>query len=130
MENKFGFNFEDLMHTESWAEFDRKITLKIYPNYKTVADYYYAASCLTKIGNLKRPTLVIHSKDDPIIPIDVLPVSECLANPNIIVGIVHKGGHVCYFQGMNAQQRWYPLVSSEYLDAVIEINNTKNVKQD
>ena len=50
-----------------------------------------------KVENIAKPTLVIHSKDDPIIPIDVLPVSECLANPNIIVGIVERGGHVCYF---------------------------------
>jgi uncharacterized protein len=97
METKFNFKFEDLTHAESWAEFDRKITLKIYPKYKTVPDYYFAASCLMKVGNVAKPTLVVHSRDDPIIPVDVLPVSECLANPNIIVGIVNRGGHVCYF---------------------------------
>jgi predicted alpha/beta-fold hydrolase len=49
MEKKFGFTFEELTHTESWAEFDSKITLKIYPGHKTVADFYYAASCLPKV---------------------------------------------------------------------------------
>ena len=49
MEKKFGFTFEELTHTESWAEFDSKITLKIYPGHKTVADFYYAASCLSKV---------------------------------------------------------------------------------
>ncbi len=66
---------------------------------------------------------MVHSRDDPIIPVDCLPITECLANPKIIVGIVEKGGHVCYFQGKGAQERWYPLVSSEYLDAIVEIKS-------
>lgn len=101
MEKKFGFTFEELAHTESWAEFDSKITLKIYPGHKTVADFYYAASCLSKVKHITKPTLVVHSRDDPIIPIDCLPMSECLANKNIIVGIADKGGHVCYFTGLD-----------------------------
>lgn len=101
MEKKFGFTFEELTHTESWAEFDSKITLKIYPGHKTVADFYYAASCLSKVQQITKPTLVVHSRDDPIIPIDCLPLSECLANKNIIVAISETGGHVCYFTGLD-----------------------------
>lgn len=78
-----------------------------------------------KVKHITKPTLVIHSKDDPIIPFECLPTSECMANKNFIVGIVHKGGHVCYFQGKHGQKRWYPLVSSEYLDAVIEIKSAE-----
>ncbi len=87
MEKKFGFSFEEIAHTESWAEFDSKLTLKIYPGYKTVADFYYAASCLSKVQHVTKPTLVVHSKDDPIVPIDCLPLSECQANEKFIVGI-------------------------------------------
>ena len=79
--------------------------------------------------DVKKPTLVIHSKDDPIIPIDCLPLNECIANEKIIVGIVKKGGHVCYFQGVKGQKRWYPYVSAEYLDAVIELNQIKKQKE-
>jgi predicted alpha/beta-fold hydrolase len=68
-----------------------------------------------------KPTLVVHSKDDPIVPIDCLPLSECHANEKFIVGIVERGGHLCYFYGVDGQKRWYPLVSSEYLDAVIQV---------
>jgi predicted alpha/beta-fold hydrolase len=69
--------------------------------------------------------LIIHSKDDPIIPIDCLPLNDCISNDKFIVGIVKKGGHVCYFQGIKGQKRWYPLVSSEYLDAVLELHLSK-----
>ena len=97
MEKKFNFNFKDLNNAESWGEFDSIFTLKIRPNFKTVAEYYYAASCLYRVKDIARPTLVIHSKDDPIIPFECLPLTECSANANIIVGVVNKGGHVCYF---------------------------------
>lgn len=97
MVKKYGINFEEIKHIETWKEFDDKFTLRVHPNFKTVAEYYYASSCLNKVKDIKVPTMVIHSKDDPIIPIDCLPIDECIANDKIIVGIVRKGGHVCYF---------------------------------
>ena len=78
MSEKFKINFEELKHTESWHEFDDKLTVKVYKDkFISAADYYWAASCLTKVKDIKKPTLVIHSKDDPIIPIDCLPIEEC-----------------------------------------------------
>jgi uncharacterized protein len=64
-----------------------------------MGDYYLAASSLQKVKHITKPTLVIHSRDDPIVSIHCLPVRECTENPNMIVGIVEKGGHVCYFYG-------------------------------
>ena len=121
MQEKYKLDFDRLSKVESWKEFDENLTVKIHSHFQTVADYYYASSCFSKIKDIKKPTLVIHSKDDPIIPIECLPVTECLANEKMIVGIVRKGGHVCYFQGLKGQKRWYPYVSAEYLDAVIQL---------
>jgi predicted alpha/beta-fold hydrolase len=44
--------------------------------------------------------MVIHSKDDSILPKELFPFKNLTDNENIIVGIVNRGGHVCYFQGM------------------------------
>lgn len=97
MQEKYNLDFEKLGKVETWRDFDNLLTLKIHPQFKSVAEYYYASSCFNVVKDIKKPTLVIHSKDDPIIPIECLPVDECLANENMIVGIVHTGGHVCYF---------------------------------
>lgn len=97
MVDKYKLNFAELAKVESWREFDDELTTKVHTKFKSVSDYYSASSCLYNIKNITKPTLVIHSKDDPVIPITCLPVSECLANQNFIVGIVKKGGHVCYF---------------------------------
>ena len=84
-----------------------------------------AASSLTKIKDIDVPTLVVHSKDDPIVPFECLPTTECLTNPKIIVAAVEKGGHVCYFQGIDGQQRWYPSASAEFFDAVINMKEQR-----
>ncbi len=101
------------------------MTAKVFTKYHTIADYYLAASSLTKVKDIQVPTLVVHSKDDPIVPFECLPASECLENPKIIVAAVERGGHVCYFQGINGQQRWYPSASAEFLDAVIYLKEKR-----
>ena len=100
MSKKFNINFDEMKNTQSWKEFDEKLTIKAHPEFKCAADYYFAGSCLSKIKDVRKPTLVIHAKDDPIVPVDCLPLDECYANKNFIVGLVRKGGHVCYFQGL------------------------------
>ncbi|TNV78627.1 hypothetical protein FGO68_gene12092 [Halteria grandinella] len=130
MAQKFGIDFKALSKISTWRDWDEQYTKKAYRNYPTLADYYFSASSLPLISKVKRPTLVIHSKDDPIIPIECLPVNECLSNPHMIVGIVEKGGHVCYFQGVKGQKRWYPLVSGEFLDALIELRERQRVERE
>ncbi|CDW76738.1 esterase lipase thioesterase family protein [Stylonychia lemnae] len=123
MQQKYNLDYERLKTVDSWRDFDAHFTLKVHPQFKSVAQYYYAASCFNVIQGIKKPTLVIHSKDDPIIPIECLPLEDCIANEKLIMGIVRKGGHVCYFQGFKGQKRWYPQVSSEYLEAVLSLKN-------
>jgi uncharacterized protein len=100
MKDRFNLNFDELQRATTWREWDEAYTMKIFKSYPSLGDYYLAASSLPKIKLITKPTLVIHSRDDPIVPIDCLPVRECTENPNMIVGIVEKGGHVCYFQGV------------------------------
>ena len=102
MRQRYNLNFEEIQRAKSWKEWDEAYTMKIFTAYKSLGDYYLAASSLPKVKLITKPTLVIHSRDDPIVPIDCLPVRECTENPNMIVGIVEKGGHVCYFQGVQA----------------------------
>ena len=127
---KHRIDIEKIKLVNSWRDWDEHLTSKAFPGYKTVADYYLAASSLSKIKHIEVPTLVIHSKDDPIVPFECLPTSECLTNPKIIVATVEKGGHVCYFQGAKGQKRWYPFVSAEFLHAVIQVKEEGRRKRE
>jgi predicted alpha/beta-fold hydrolase len=97
MESTYGTNFQTLSQVETWRQFDEEFTIKAHKHFACAAAYYNAGSCLSHIAGIKVPTLVIHSQDDPIVPVDCVPIDECLANPNIITALTLRGGHVCYF---------------------------------
>ena len=99
----FGLDMTRISKVETWRDFDEEFTRKVHPKWPSTAQYYYEASCLQKVRDIKVPTLVLHSKDDPIVPIDCLPIDECEANRNIITAVTDRGGHVCYFMGLNGE---------------------------
>jgi predicted alpha/beta-fold hydrolase len=59
----------------------------------SVSEYYYNSSSIFLIDKIKIPTLVIHAKDDPIIPVSSLPLDSCLNNQNFIVILTNYGSH-------------------------------------
>ena len=80
---------------------------------------------MNNISGIKVPGLIIHSKNDPITPLSCVPLEELEKNENIITAIVRGGGHCSYFTGLTGRKRWYPLVTGEYFDAIIEMNELK-----
>lgn len=97
MEKAYGISPEKITSTLTWKDYDKHFTSKVFCNNGETKQYYLDASSYNHIKDITVPTLVIHSKDDPVISIKCLPLDECVDNKNIIVGIVKKGGHVCYF---------------------------------
>ena len=73
------------------------------------------------------PTLVLHSADDPIVPIDCVPLDECQANENIVTAITRRGSHVCYFMN-GGKRRWYTHACSEYLFNTLEVLDEQQMK--
>lgn len=94
-------------------------TRRVHPQFKTVVGYYNAASSLQAIPQIRVPTLVLHSADDLITPVQCVPVEELLCNPNIITAITPKGSHVCYFTDSLGRERWFPKAAIEFLDSVL-----------
>lgn len=96
-----------MIQCKRWKEFDENFTKKVllnvgdgtkmYPISRSVGEYFTNASCLPYVKDIKVPTLVIHSRDDPIVPIECVPVGDCLSNRNILLGITNKGAHCLYF---------------------------------
>lgn len=85
-----------LYHGYSLAEFDDKITAPLH-GFKGVDDYYTRASCKQYIPEIQRPTLIIHSRKDPICPISAVPRKEITGNCNLKAVITTEGGHIGYF---------------------------------
>ena len=67
--------------------------------FRDSADYYERASAVRMIDRISVPTLIIHAKDDPIIPFAPLERPEVKVNPNVSVLAPKHGGHVGFISG-------------------------------
>ena len=110
---------DKIARAETWREIDELFTIKVHPQFKSVIGYYNKASCLDWVEHVTVPTLVLHSEDDPIVPVDCVPLDECQANEKIITAITRRGSHVCYFMH-TGKRRWYTHACSEFLFNALE----------
>ena len=97
--------------------------------FRDSADYYERASALRVIDRIKVPALIIHSKDDPLIPFTQFERTEIIRNPNLIVLAEDYGGHVGFisatgegerFWAEAAAVRYVELMRSEYQSASLK----------
>ena len=68
--------------------------------FQNADDYYYRASALRVIHQLRVPALIIAAKDDPFVPWEPFMDPSVAGNPNITVELSEHGGH-CAFVGHN-----------------------------
>ena len=94
---------------KTWAQIDQELFSKMvvtpvekmneeakkskYTVSTSLAEYYNNLSCMDEIKNIKIPTLVVHSRDDPIIHYHCVPIDTCVANENFIVAMTNYGSH-------------------------------------
>ena len=83
-----------LLHgLRSIRQFDDRFTAP-HCGFKDSGDYYRRASALPYLPGIQVPTLIIHAKDDPLIPYAPLERNELIANPNLLLLAPENGGHV------------------------------------
>jgi predicted alpha/beta-fold hydrolase len=98
--NKYNENFIDvnvLKSSYSVKIFDKEFFGKLL-GYKNGDDYYQGISSARYVKDIKKPLLVIHSKDDPICSFKGIPFDNLCENENIIFIATDKGGHFCYVE--------------------------------
>jgi predicted alpha/beta-fold hydrolase len=78
-------------------DFDDKITAPLH-GFASVNEYYTMASSRQYLRAINVPTLILHSKDDPFMPEDVIPESHELS-PLTTLEVTEFGGHVGFVSG-------------------------------
>ena len=63
------------------------------------ADYYARASSAPRLGEIRRPTLLLTAADDPFVPGAAFPREAAAANPCLTVVLTEQGGHVGFVAG-------------------------------
>jgi predicted alpha/beta-fold hydrolase len=91
-----------LMECRDIRGFDELFTARIH-GFDGASDYYQKNSAYQFLKTITRPTLLIHSQDDPIAPGSILPDADQLPS-HIQLDITSHGGHAGFLGG----QLWRP----------------------
>jgi predicted alpha/beta-fold hydrolase len=88
---------EEIRNIKSLYEFDDKVTAPLH-GFKDAMDYYSKSSSQQYLVNVRVPTLLIHSKDDPFTSNDFVLSSNDLSD-SITLEFTKCGGHVGFVSG-------------------------------
>ncbi len=88
--------------------FDDQVTAPLH-GFESVHDYYEKSSCKQFLKDIRKPTLILHAKNDPFMWPKSVP-SETDLSTAVILELSEKGGHVGFISGSA------PWKSSYWLD--------------
>lgn len=92
-------------------EFDDHITAPIH-GFESAEEYYKQCSARQFVEDIKIDTLLIHSKKDPLCPIEAMPLAKVNQNPSTDYIITNEGGHVGFW---SKPRGWLNFVIENYL---------------
>lgn len=78
--------------------FDDAVTAPLH-GFAGAEDYYRQASSQRFLAEIRTPTLLLHSKDDPFLDAAAIPRAEVYHNPSLLGHFTDRGGHVGFVGG-------------------------------
>ncbi|MFN0127008.1 MAG: YheT family hydrolase [Verrucomicrobiales bacterium] len=91
------FDRDRLMAAETLYDFDNAFTAPLH-GFRNTDDYWSRASAKPHLSRLRLPTLLLNARNDPIVPINSLPMAT-EANRFVTLWQPGQGGHVGFAAG-------------------------------
>jgi predicted alpha/beta-fold hydrolase len=88
---------EAARRARTFGEYDRAVTAPLH-GFADEHDYWARSSSGPYLERIRRPTLLIHALDDPIVPVDGLPDPRTLP-PDVTAEFTERGGHGGFLEG-------------------------------
>ncbi len=82
----------------TFREFDDAATAPLH-GFAGAEDYYRRSSCSRFLDEIRVPTFLLHSADDPFLPSTCIPRPAVRANPHLVAAFTTRGGHVGFVSG-------------------------------
>ncbi|ESW03470.1 hypothetical protein PHAVU_011G016800 [Phaseolus vulgaris] len=95
------YNIPMAANAKSVREFDDGLT-RVSFGFKSVDEYYSNSSSSDSIKHVKTPLLCIQAANDPIAPYRGIPREDIKENPNCLLIVTPKGGHLGWVAGDEA----------------------------
>ncbi len=97
---------DGLARVRTLREFDDAITAPAF-GYRDAADYYYRASALRVVGQIRVPTLIVTAQDDPFVPFGSFRDPAIAANAHITFVAPPHGGHCSFISRFAGEERFW-----------------------
>ncbi len=98
-------SISDIQRARTISDFDDAYTAPVH-GFSDVKDYWNRASSSRVIDKIKIKTLLIHSKNDPIVPFLSLPHRIISRNPFIESWFPESGGHASFLHSSDPTSFW------------------------
>ena len=100
----------DLDKLNEWTDFysfDHNVTAALH-GFASADDYYTKSSCKQFLKDITKPTLILHSKDDPFMSQKAIPIEDELSS-SVTLELTRHGGHVGFIYGNMPfkEKYWY-----------------------
>jgi predicted alpha/beta-fold hydrolase len=94
-------------------EFDDQVTAPIH-SFNSADHYYEQCSARRFVEDIQTHTLFIHSREDPLCPIEAMPLAKLNSNEHTDYIITNQGGHVGFWSKPSG---WLQFVIENYLSS-------------
>jgi hypothetical protein len=100
------YETQGLARLRSVRDFDDQVTAR-YCGFAGADDYYARSSASRVLEHIARPTLILHSQDDPFVPLTSETRAKLLGNSHIRLVETAAGGHCAFLAAANGYDgRW------------------------
>ncbi|HET7570575.1 MAG TPA: hydrolase [Gammaproteobacteria bacterium] len=82
---------------KTFRQFDDAVTAPLH-GFRDAADYYRRSGSRPFLRNIRVPTLILQSRDDPVVGAAAIPAADELA-PAVTLELTDRGGHVGFVGG-------------------------------
>jgi predicted alpha/beta-fold hydrolase len=100
------YELRNLERVHTVRQFDELYTAP-HGGFSGAEDYYARSSALSLLSKIRVPTLILHARDDPLVPLASFLSTEASENPNVLVVTPQHGGHVGFVSGEGKLGRFW-----------------------
>ena len=113
----------DVSELDTFYDFDNQITAPLH-GFEGADDYYKQSSSRQFLKHIRKPTLILHSKDDPFMWERTVPLDEELS-PSVELELSEEGGHVGFVGGKHPfnVEYWVDKRIVEWLNSLRDEND-------
>jgi uncharacterized protein len=110
-----------LRRARTLREFDDVATAPLH-GFDGAWDYYARCSCGPRIPEVRVPTLIVHSLDDPFLPRTAVPIRQIRDNPYTLAALPPAGGHVGFVEASSpaTPSFWAEAEAARYLAVMLD----------